>query len=326
MMKDRLMKRTEVMQKEMVTKRTGTVAKPGFEGWYYKQQANGETLSLIVGKATDTAFIQVLTSEESFTIPFSLSEYRKSKGSKKSEEGKKRGEGRGSETVRVGKNVFSSDGIKLDIKRNNITLSGELEFADLTPIKGDIMGPFRFVPMECSHGVTSMRHDVKGRITLNGKEMNFNKGVGYIETDRGYSFPESYTWIHCNNFTESPSNKFDERCSIMVSIAKIPFAGFHFTGCICVVWLNGKEHRLATYKGVKILRYEHGAIELKQGKYHLTVTVDQQAAHSLASPKSGMMSGVIRESASCPAKFVFSCDDKVIFKGESRCASYEYVI
>ena len=316
MMKDKLMKNTEVMQKDMATKKIGSVAKPGFEGWYYKQQANGETLALIVGKATDTAFIQVLTSEESFIVPFSLSEYRK---------GEERGKGRGSETVRVGNNVFSSDGIKLDIKRNNITLSGELEFANLTPIKGDIMGPFRFVPMECSHGVTSMKHDVNGRIILNGKEMNFNKGIGYIETDRGYSFPESYTWVHCNDFRESPSHGFEGDSSIMVSIAKIPFAGFHFTGCICVVWLDGKEHRLATYRGVKILRYEHGAIELKQGKYHLKVTVNQQAAHSLASPKLGMMNGVIRESVSCPAKFVFTYDGKVIFNGESTCASYEYV-
>lgn len=163
-----------------------------------------------------------------------------------------------------------------------------------------------------------MKHAVHGKITLNGEIFNFDDGVGYIETDSGYSFPEGYTWIHCNDFKEN--------CSIMAAVAKIPFYGLNFWGCICVVWLDGKEYRLATYKGVKIIRCEHNIIELKQGKYRLLIEANQRDAHSLAAPQLGKMSRMIKESAACPAKFLFTENDKVIFSSDSIYASYEYMM
>ena len=274
--------------------------KPTFEGWYYKQQANGKTLAIIPGKANDGAFVQIITDNQSFNIPFNLSEYRKSN------------------ILRIGENEFSNIGIKLNIKRDDISVFGELKYSHLTPIHGDIMGIFRFFPMECRHGIISMKHDVDGEIILNVEKFSFNNGVGYIETDSGCSFPESYSWVH--------NNDFKENCSIMASVAKIPFAGLRLWGCICVVWLDGKEYRLATYNGAKILRCEHGTIELKQGKYHFTVKVNQQNAHSLAAPTLGTMRRLIKESASCPAEFTFTENGRTIFSGESNSASYEYVM
>ena len=32
--------------------------------------------------------------------------------------------------------------------------------------------------------------------------IDFTNGVGYIEGDSGTSFPESYVWVHCNDFSE----------------------------------------------------------------------------------------------------------------------------
>ena len=107
-------------------------------------------------------------------------------------------------------------------------------------------------------------------------------------------------------------------------MAKIPFAGFRFWGCICVISLNGKEYRLATYKGVKIVRCENDVMELKQGRYNLIVQVHRQNSHDLPAPKSGVMSRIIKESASCPAEFVFTENGKTIFSGESKYTSYEY--
>lgn len=272
--------------------------KPYFEGWYYKQQAsNGRTLALIPGKSADSAFIQVITDNESFNIPFGLSEYRKS------------------DVLRVGGNEFSESGVSLCINRNKLSLSGELRYNKLTPIKGDIMGPFRFFPMECRHGIVSMRHGVDGEVELNGEKLNFNNGTGYIETDSGYSFPESYSWVHSNDFMGN--------CSVMASVAKIPFAGFSFWGCVCVVWLNGKEYRLATYKGAKILRCEPGRIELKQGGYYFSMAASQRNARSLAAPRLGSMSRIITESASCPAEFTFRGGGVNFYEASER-ASYEY--
>jgi len=272
--------------------------KPFFEGWYYKHQANGRTLALIPGKAGDGAFIHVITDNGSFTVPFEIAEYRKGR------------------TLQIGDNKFSDSGILLSIERNDISIHGELKYSNLVPIRGDIMGFFRFFPMECRHSIISMKHGIHGKITLNNEKYNFDNGTGYIETDSGCSFPESYSWVH--------SNDFSENCSITAAIAKIPFAGLKFWGCICVVCHGGKEYRLATYKGVKILRCENGLMELKQGKYHLTVKVNRQNAHSLPAPKLGSMSRIIKESASCPAEFIFTVNGRMVFSGESRYASYEY--
>ncbi|MCL2840609.1 MAG: hypothetical protein FWE05_07515 [Defluviitaleaceae bacterium] len=270
-----------------------------FEGWYYKHQANGKSLSIIPGRSYDEAFVMVVTDGKSYYIPYPLSEYRKG------------------DTLIVGGNIFSPDGITLAIHHETLVLTGEITYTNLTPIHGDIMGPFRFFPMECRHGIVSMLHTLHGEIILNGEVQCFTGGKGYIESDSGYSFPSGYTWVH--------SNDFEKNCSIMASVARIPFYGLKFWGCICVVWLNGQEYRLATYKGVKILRCEAGMIALKQGRYQLTITIpDPLVKHKLPAPRAGKMSHSIRESLSCPAHFRFMEDGHCLFDERSNTSSYEY--
>jgi len=276
--------------------------KPKFKGWYYKQQVNGKTLAIIPGKSSNCAFIFVITDAASFHIKYDLSEFIDG------------------EVVCIGKNTFSHKGIKLNITHGSFSIIGELKYSNLTPINSDIMGPFRFFPMECRHGIISMRHNVSGKVKLNGQIWDFeNGGIGYIETDSGVSFPEKYTWVQSNNFVDTNAT-----CSIMAAIAKIPFAGFHFWGCICVIMKNGKEYRLTTYKGVKIIKCKHNSIELAQGKYRLRIKVNQQAPQKLPAPKNGIMSRVIKESAACPAKFHFTENGRTIIYGESLYTSYEY--
>jgi hypothetical protein len=293
-----------------------------FEGWYYKHQSNGKSLSIIPGRADGGAFVQVVTNNQSYNIPYPLSAFQKG------------------DILRVGDNAFSLSGITLDVNCPELVLSGEVKYAGLTPIRGDIMGPFRFFPMECRHGIFSMKHDLSGTVTLNGEVYDFSDGIGYIESDSGRSFPSRYIWVQCNDFGPDFYRKSclhtklgshakksclhaESDSSIMVSVARIPFYGLRFWGCICVVWLNGREYRLATYNGVKILRCEPGFIDIKQGNYRLTVTIDENEGQSLAAPRSGVMKRVIRESLSCPARFRFMEGDCVLFDGRSDHASYE---
>lgn len=271
-----------------------------FEGWYYKHQANGRSLALIPGRTGSGAFVQVVTDEKAYKINYPLSDYRKS------------------DILRVGGSIFSKAGVVLDIQHPELTLTGEILYKNLTPIRGDIMGPFRFLPMECRHGIVSMRHELSGLVTLDGEPLNFTGGVGYLESDSGCSFPERYMWAQCSDFKQD--------CSIMVSIARIPFCGLRFWGCICVVWLAGREYRLATYSGVKILRCEPGFIELRQGDYHLEMTVDTGEGHELAAPRLGVMSRVIRERLSCPAHFRFTHGNRILFDEKSSHTSYENVM
>ena len=190
-----------------------------------------------------------------------------------------------------------------------------MRFGAFTPIKYDIMGPFRFVPfMECRHSVLSMYHTVDGVIEINGEKFVFDGDVGYIEGDRGHSFPKNYAWTQC----------FFDGGSLMLSVADIPFGPAHFTGIIGVIHSGGKERRIATYLGAKASKISDGEIVIKQRKTIFTAKLIEKHAHPLYAPVGGKMTRIIRESASCRAYYKLEEDGKTVLELESEKASFEY--
>lgn len=271
-----------------------------FEGWFFKHQKGPETLSVIVGRAADGAFIQAVTGERAYRARYSAAAFEKGR------------------TLRLADNSFSENGVRLSVCAEGLELAGEIRYGGVTPPNGDIMGPFRFLPMQCRHTVISMNHALSGKVTLNGRELDFTGGKGYIEGDSGRSFPQSYTWVQCNDF--------DRNCSIMASAAHIPFAFWSFWGCIALVWLDGTEYRLATYRGAKIRRRDAGQLLLTQGELSLHIRfLGSHAGHALDAPERGQMKRSIHEVPSAPARFELRRGDSVLFQGESRFASYEHV-
>lgn len=273
-----------------------------FEGYYLKHQNESQTLSFIPGRSKTEVFIQVITDERSYHIPYSLRQY--SAGN----------------VLRIGGNSFSKYGLRLNIRQDDLTLQGILRYSPFTPIGGDIMGPFRFFPMECRHTVVSMGHAVNGTLRLNGQPYLFADGMGYIEGDSGRSFPSSYSWAHCNHWDAERDD-----CSIMASVARIPFAGLRFWGCIAVVWLHGREYRFATYKGVQIRKCTKQDIELTQDGMRLAVHIPAHTGHRLKAPQHGDMKRTIHESAAVRARFLFQRNGQTLIDRWSDLASYEFV-
>lgn len=271
-----------------------------FEGWYLKHQTEGQTLALIPGRSADKAFIQVVTEHQAYDVCFPLQDYERT------------------DLARIGNNIFSCRGIQLDIHTEALALTGHLQYTDATPIKGDIMGPFQFLPMECRHCVISMNHALQGVLTLNGETIDFSGGTGYIEGDRGRSFPRNYVWVQ--------SNDFEEECSIMAAVAQIPFAGFWFWGCICVIWHQNKEYRLATYLGARTIKRTETELEIRQGQYRLIVEVEPNRGHALAAPQQGFMVRTIHESPSLSARFRFMVHDHLMIDSISKRTSYECML
>lgn len=177
------------------------------------------------------------------------------------------------------------------------------------------MGPFHYVPfMQYRHSVYSMRHSVEGQITVNGKKLDFQNGVGYIEGDSGSSFPNQYIWTQC----------CFENGSLMLSVADIPLLGFHFTGIVGVVLLKGKEYRIATYLGAKIRHIGKDIVTVSQGDYEFTAKFIKKKAQPLYAPVNGAMNRIIHESASCKAYYKFSYKDKILYEFTSDRASFEF--
>lgn len=273
-----------------------------FKGWYFKCSSKNKTIAFIPAfhsrNNNETASLQIITDENSYNLSFPFLEYSEKPL-----------------YIRIGNNVFSENGIIINIKSDKLTVKGNLQFGKFSPIGYDIMGPFKYIPfMQCRHSVYSMRHQVSGNLTVNNQHINFQSGIGYMEGDCGTSFPNRYIWTQC----------FFGNGSLMLSAADIPMLGLNFTGIIGVIYLNGKEYRIATYLGAKICEINSSSITVVQGSYKLNAKLIKNNAHSLAAPDNGKMNRIIHESASCKAYYKFSYKNKILCEFISDRASFEF--
>ncbi len=273
-----------------------------FCGWYIKCQNGRQTVAFIaayhITNNVKSCSLQIITDDGAWNVEYPYGEFHMDENG-----------------VTIGLNVFTKQGCHLDVREENLTVTGDLAFGDFAPIAYDIMGPFKYVPfMECRHSVFSMKHTVDGALCINGEAFPFDMGVGYIEGDRGYSFPKDYVWTQCC-FPEG---------SIMLSVADIPFCGIHFNGVICVIHHEGREYRLATYLGARAVKIRDGEVVIRQGRKMLTVRRLEIKGHPLAAPVSGSMSRTIRESAACRTYYHYQEDGKTVFEFESHQAAFEY--
>lgn len=282
---------------------------PYFEGWYFKHQtAGGALLALIPALHVDragarTASLQVISEAGSWWLPYGGEALQAAQGLFQ---------------IWLDGNLMNRKGIWLDLDAEGLSLRGELRYGPFTPLGSDIMGPFRMAPgMECRHGIVSMGHRLEGALTLNGRTMDFTGGTGYIETDRGRSFPYRYLWTQCA-WREARSS------SLMLSVADIPLGRLSFTGCICAVLYGGREYRLATYLGARAVRWSEAGALIVQGKHRLAVELLEERGQPLRAPALGEMSRTIRESLGAAVRYRFWEGDRLLFDHTDSRAGFEY--
>lgn len=277
---------------------------PFFEGWYFKHQQGGHIIAFIPAHHRDesgvhTASLQIVTEDRAAYMEVPIRDFQVEREPFR---------------VRCGNSVFSLGGCRIDCAFAGERLTGTLRYGPWTAPRGDIMGPFRFVPfMQCRHSVLSMAHSVKGTLALGGQTLDFRQGEGYVEGDRGTSFPSRYLW------TQSlfPGG------SVMLSVADIPFCGGHFTGCVGFVWLNGQELRLATYRGLRIAEAGPQGAVVRQGRWELAVELLEARPLDLRAPQMGDMGRTIRESAACRVRYRLLRDGKHVLDTECGQAGFE---
>lgn len=274
-----------------------------FEGWYNKiVNATADriyaiipTIALNKKEQTSHAFIQYLdginATAEYFRFPL---EDFENLSNKKYE-------------IQLGKNYFSLDRIHLDIDQADHTIEGDLEYIDPIPwpkkfLQPGVMGWFSYMPfMETYHGMVSMNHELRGTLTINGEDINFDKGKGYIEKDWGKSFPSAWIWTQSNHFS-------NPKLSFMFSIAKVPFLGMNFNGFLSALWYGGDFYKFATYTRAKIKSLEINPdniqIIVEDKNYKLEFEIAKKGIGSglLKAPEEGVMSGHIAESINSKIK------------------------
>lgn len=282
--------------------------KGSFEGWYFKQNTKSGkyAIAFIPGRATDKngnshAFIQINHSFEgnikhSYYIQFPIEQYRVQWNPLE---------------IQIAENRFTLDGIELDIKTAEIEVKTKLAFQNQHTFRKNalspgIMGPFGYLPfLECYHNLYSLSHSTFGSMMVNGEVIDFDAGNGYVEGDHGTSFPEKWIWFQ--------SNHFQTDVSIFCAIAKVPILPLiakALRGLICVLLIEGKEYRFATYNGGKVDRIdstfegdiEITTVELRKGSTQLKMTVLSEHGPELKAPTNGSMEGIIKENIDARVK------------------------
>ena len=275
-----------------------------FEGWYFKQQNGRETIAFIPAFHVDrfgaaSASIQVVTDHSARCACFPADAFC-------AEEERLH--------VRVGESEFTRGGCRLDIESEELTVLGALRFSDHALPGGDMMGPFRHVPrLPCRHSVFSLAHRVEGELLIDGRRIEFQEGAGYIEGDRGVSFPDRYVWTQANW----------EGNSVMLSVADVPLFGRTIAGIVGFVYCGGSETRIATYHGARAAEISNARVVVRQGDFTLTVEPAQTEHHLLRAPQYGGMTRVIRENVACRVRYIAQKGGTTVFDVSLDQASFE---
>ncbi|WP_458861795.1 tocopherol cyclase family protein [Acidaminobacterium chupaoyuni] len=278
-----------------------------FEGWYFKHQGQEQAFAVIpalhydrVGKRTAT--LQIITPESSDCVFFHNDEIRTDQKRK---------------MLQLGANYFAENGIKLSLKGSNIQAEGALEYGPWKLPNSSAMGPFQWIyGLPCYHRVESLSHSIMGRMQLNGQLYSFDGGIGYVEGDRGKNFPRSYLWTQCGWHGE-------EEYSVMAAVAELPMMGFFITGCVAMILAGGRQWKISTYQGAKILRYDELEVELIQKNLRLRIALIKPEEQPLQAPKNGVMARVICESLQATVRYRFWEGDRLVFDMTSPRASFE---
>ncbi len=295
-----------------------------FEGWYFKSIDKNEknAFSIIPGISLSRdsqkshSFIMILDArnQKMYYFTYPVSDFWANKDEFE---------------IKIHDNFFSLKNIHLNINDGEAKIKASLEFENISPwpvrlLSPGVMGWYAFIPkMECYHGVLSFDHKIEGEIDINGINIDFNGGKGYMEKDWGTSMPSSWIWMQTNHFEE-------EGISLFGSIAKIPWLKNYFTGYIFGLLYKNHIYKFTTYNRAKISKLEvnDSKIEIKvENKDHiLEIEADRTEGVDLPAPKLGEMTSKVNESLNSRIDLKFYSKNRgLIFEGTGRNAGLEFV-
>ena len=259
-----------------------------FYGKYYKFISDsGYVFSCIISNANEGDMIQIITPDGAFFIDDTKSII-----------------------------VNDNNTITFNVNGNGLSINGTLKLGDLSPLKSKVMGPFTYLPLECKHDIYSMRHTLNGNLIINNTVYSYNNSLGYIEGDKGRSFPKKYIWY----------NSVTDNTTVTLAIATIPILGFiRFKGLLCFIRNNDKEYKICTYNFGKIKVISDSKVVIKKGKYIFTLEFEDYDGHNLKAPTKGNMDRYIKEAITTKTKYKLTYKNNTILQVEDDISSLEYV-
>ncbi|QAA31789.1 tocopherol cyclase family protein [Clostridium manihotivorum] len=298
-----------------------------FEGWYFKlvHPNNGNTYCFIPGifmsrkEEMSHSFIQVLKGNE---CDFSYLRFKEDEFKAKSFEF----------YVKLGDNSFSLDGINLNINENKEKICGSLHFENIikwpdSSINPGSMGFYNYLNfMECYSQVCAVDGDIKGKLNINGRDIDFTGGKLYVEKNWGKAFPYSYIWVQGNSFENG-----DGSLSCSIGHIPLPTPLKSFTGFLIGLYAKDRFYKFTTINRSKLsINYDKNKIILstENKRYHLKIEAfyAESSFMNLYAPYDGDMVPTARETL-CGKLNVTLYDKKekeIIFKQWCNNAGVEF--
>ncbi|MCR3921267.1 MAG: tocopherol cyclase family protein [Firmicutes bacterium] len=299
-----------------------------FEGWYYKlvDSAQENVFAFIPGLSlgknnSDTnghSFIHLIDGSTAYAHyqKFSVDSFQAE---------------RDTFQINVADNYFSLNEISFDVRNPAFTVQGKLSFRNILKWPDNIINPgsmgfYNYIPnMQCYSQVCAMDLELSGTLNVNGKNIDFSGGRGYIEKNWGKAFPYSWIWIQSNHFSKS-------RSSISCSLAHIPFLFSSFKGFLIGLYVEDHFYSFTTINRskIKILQKTDKDIYLlvENSKYMLKIETSTQPEKFilLNGPNNGEMKPLVQENlcGQVSIELISKRDNKIIFADEGRSAGIEY--
>lgn len=228
--------------------------------------------------------------------------------------------------LELGPHSFAKNRLKIDLPG----LQLDLRFEAVKPwpkrtLAPGVMGWYGFVPrMQCYHGLVSLHHELRGTISVGGRVHDAAGGIGYTEKDWGSGFPDAWIWCQSNHLTGT-----NQPCSLMASVASIPWLGSSFTGFLATFLFEGELFYFTTWAGAQVqttFDKEQGTVTLHFSSLEaqLIVTGHPSAGGDLVSPVTGSaMTGKINESLRAELEVEFWRYEHLVYAGRASWAGLE---
>jgi hypothetical protein len=230
----------------------------------------------------------------------------------------------------VGKSSFGGKGISLNLNGTGTTASGQVSFSNTlkwpdTLTNPGSMGFYNYIlKMQCYSQVCSMDFELSGNLNIDGEELDFSGGRGYIEKNWGSAFPYSWVWIQCNHFEKG-------QASLSCSLAHIPFLFTSFRGFLAGLYVGERFYAFTTMNRSSSEVFQEGTdITLHLKNHHHSLTIECETREEdfilLNGPRENRMIPLVQENLQGLVNITLKerSGGKVIYSDNGSCAGVEY--
>lgn len=162
-------------------------------------------------------------------------------------------------SVRIKNCFFTERGCSLNLQTEDLKIKGRIDY-ELNSSNAWYDDFTSFASFYLHHKVVSPSHFLKGSLTINSREWNFDEGMGYIEMNWGKMDASSLIW----NQSLWQADKIN---SISVLAYQFPLFSLKVKTCMLSIYLEEHEAIFMTPIHAKILKMNSDELIVSQNEY-----------------------------------------------------------